>query len=122
MSAQLHQLLRGIVIFRQTKTVTDAEIQIVEAVAMSTIPSLRMSVIRSIDPASGASADDIGIETKIPRSVLYRVLDDMKMLELLEWRHQERPRDSRRGKYYATKEYAGFFKQAQAQGAEGGPR
>jgi len=113
MSAQLHQLLRGIVIFRQTKTVTDAEIQIVEAVAMSTIPSLRMSIIRAVDPANGTEAKDIGEITKIPRAVMYRVLDDMKMLDLLEWHHQERPRAARIGKYCATSEYAGFFKQAQ---------
>ncbi len=115
MSAQLHQLLRGVVIFRQVKIVTDSEIKIVEAVAMSTIPSLRMSIIQAIDPADGAEAEDIGETTSIPRAVLYRTLKDMQMLELIEWHHQERPRNTRHGRYYATKEYAGFFKQAQSQ-------
>lgn len=113
MSAQLHQLLRGIIIFRQIKQVTEAEIQVVESVAMSTIPSLRMSIILQTDYENGTTAEDLMATTGIPKTVLYRTLRDMQMLKLVEWFHQERPRDSTKGKYYAVKEYAGFFKQAQ---------
>lgn len=116
MSAQLHQLLRGIIIFRQAKFASESEIKVVEAVAMSTIPSLRMSVIREVDPSNGATAEHIHEVTDIPKSVLHRTLVDMEMLKLIEWRHRERPRNTRIGNYYATDEYKGFFKQAQAVG------
>lgn len=113
MSAQLHQLLRGVIILREMRVATESEIQVVEAVAMSTIPSLRMNIILATDYEKGVTAEDLMSATGIPKTVLYRTLKDMTMLKLIEWHHQERPRDMRRGKYYAAPEYAGFFKQAQ---------
>lgn len=107
MSGQLHQLLRGMLVLRNSKVATEDDVELVERVAMGTIPSLRMRVIEVMNPRHAMEASDIEVETNIPRSVLYRTLEDMKILELIEW--EQSAGELRRGAFRPKDEWKVFF-------------
>jgi hypothetical protein len=114
-SAQLHQLLRGLMVLRNVKTVSELEVEIIERVALGTIPTLRMEVIKAI---SSRGAEEIEIEavTGLPRTVLYRVLEELQMVGLVK--HDLRPQNKRAGKFVAVDEFKPFFYHAYKTGGE----
>ncbi len=112
MSAQLHQLLRGLMVLRKLKEVSEMEVEIVERVAFGTIPSLRMAVIESVHPTEGAAADVIEGATGIPRSVLYRVLKELELVGLLK-HEASASSGGRRGRFVPVEEQKAFFHHAQ---------
>lgn len=116
MSSQLHQLLRGLVIFKQIKEVTQDEISIIERVSFGTIPSLRMRVIEELDLENGTEFAELIGYTGIPKSVLHRTIEDMKLLDLIEWKAD--PLKPRHGKWFARPGWKPFFYHAQRSGGE----
>lgn len=107
MSGQLHQLLRGMMVLRNSKVVTEDDVELVERVAMGTVPSLRMKVIEAMNPRFAMEASELEVKTNIPRSVLYRTLEDMKILELIDW--EQAGGESRRGAFRPRDEWKVFF-------------
>lgn len=104
MSAQLHQLLRALMVYREKEVVTEEEIEVIERVAFGTIPSLRLRVMEQLDVKMGTK---IGSIQGIPHSVLYRTLQDLVMLELVEWVHDSG--HPTRGAYKPSEEWKAFF-------------
>ena len=84
LSAQLHQLLRGLVVLYGHKEVTPREIELVQRTAFSTIPAIRRRVIENIHPAKGATLFELVNTTGIPKSVLGRALEEMRLLKIIE--------------------------------------
>jgi hypothetical protein len=115
-SAQLHQLLRGIVLFRELSFITESEVEIVERVAFGTVPSLRLKILETIPLKKPMDFGDLMELTKIPRSVLRRTLQDMRMLEVLDWK--ERRGASRYGEYFVLEQWVPFVKRIQNVGAQ----
>lgn len=107
MSGQLHQLLRGLMVLKRSKIVTEDDVTLIERVAAGTIPSLRLKIIEAMRPLKGTEASEIEEKTNIPRSVLYRTLEDLKILELIRW--EAAGSQSRRGTFRPVEEWAPFF-------------
>lgn len=116
MSGQLHQLLRGMLVLRNSKVVTEDDVELVERVAMGTVPSLRMKVIEAMSPKFAIEEGEIEARTNIPRAVLYRTLEDMKILELVEW--EQVRGESRRGAFKPMDEWRVFFHYAKPKNGE----
>ncbi len=111
MGAQLHQLLRGLCTLRGHKQVTEGDIETVEMVALGTIPSLRLRVMRQfdlVDPTLAASIKGV------PHTVLYRTLQDLEMLGLIE--HDKHAGHSQKGWYEPVGKWKPFFHFIQKQG------
>lgn len=107
MSAQLHQLLRGLLVFKKTAHITHDEIGVIERVAFGTIPSLRYEILNEIDPKEGSTAQELQEFTGIPRSVLHRTLEDMRLLELISWESTTKP-ISRKGAHFVAEKWLPF--------------
>lgn len=108
MSAQLHQLLRGLLVWRGRDEITNEEIELVERVAFGTIPTLRLEIMRHIKP-DGTLSSELLAKTGVPRSVLFRTLEDLCLLELL-WQDTY-VRDKRAVLYKPFEADKGFFYQ-----------
>jgi energy-coupling factor transporter ATP-binding protein EcfA2 len=108
LSAQLHQLLRGLVILYEHSEVTPREIELVQRTAFSTIPTIRRRVIEKINPKSGATLTELIKSTKIPKPVLQRALEEMKLLEIIEWMEPKRG-VARSGLWVPKDEWKVFF-------------
>jgi len=85
LSAQLHQLLRGLVVLYGHQEVTDREVELVQETAFSTIPSVRRRVIELIEPVAGATFHELTRDSGIPKTTLQHTLEEMKLLKLIEF-------------------------------------
>jgi DNA-binding HxlR family transcriptional regulator len=115
-SAQLHQLLRGLMVLRELKYITSSEIEIIERVAFGTIPSLRLTVLEEMDVKEENDFNDLMDETGIPRSVLRRTLEDLNMLEIVQWTALKTA--SRRGTYSVREQWRSFVYRIQNVGGQ----
>ncbi|GAG09344.1 unnamed protein product, partial [marine sediment metagenome] len=52
--------------------------------AFSTVPSLRRTIIESIDPRKGTSRSDLLKRSRMPKVVMHRVVEEMLLLGLIE--------------------------------------
>lgn len=104
-ASQLGQLLRGLMVLRGRKDPTLEEMEIVERVALGTIPSLRLKVMRSVE-AEGSRYRDLFRAAEIPKSVLYRTLEDLRLLKLME--HKD-IRNVKGGRHLAAPGFEPFF-------------
>ncbi len=103
MGSQLSQLLRGLTVYRERKEVTEEEIETVQKVAFGTIPSIRLKVMQQIETATPASSIE-----GVPQSVLQRTLEDLTMLELIEWKRTP-GNPNNRGYYRPRDDWKAFF-------------
>lgn len=110
LSAQLHQLLRGLNLLYGCGPVTDEEIDLLEQVAFSSIPTIRLRVIAEVG-APGIEGSVLSKRSKVPRSVLYRTLEDLQVLEVIE--RIPHPGEPRRGLWRPTAGCKPFFYHAQ---------
>ena len=107
LSAQLHQLMRGLVVLYGHKEVTSREVALVQECAFSTIPSLRRALMRAIDPAHGTTRNDLIKRSRMPKVVMHRVLEEMLLLGLIKL--VEPTRRVLYSTYKPTEEWKPFF-------------
>lgn len=84
LSAQLHQLLRGLVVLYGHREVTQREVELVQRTAFSTIPTIRRKIIENIHPKKGATQFELVQSTGVPKSVLQRAIEEMKLLKIIK--------------------------------------
>jgi hypothetical protein len=108
LSAQLHQLLRGLVVLYGHEEVTEREVELVQRTAFSTIPTIRRRIIEHLNPKTGATFHELLHNTAIPKVVLTRALEEMKLLKIIE--QQERRRhNTKTWVWGALEEHKVFF-------------
>jgi hypothetical protein len=83
LAKQFAQLIRGITIFRGLSEPYDDEVRLIEKVALSSVPTMRLRTAQNI-PLGGASVREISGYTGIPRTVQHRILEDLALLDLVE--------------------------------------
>jgi hypothetical protein len=105
-AGQLSQLLRGILLLRGRKEPTLEEMEIIERIALGTIPSFRLKVMQNVDVESGSRYTQLMKDTELPSSVLYRVLEDLRALKLMEHKTVGM---SKKGKHLAAPGFGPFF-------------
>lgn len=85
---QFKKLARGLAIIRNKKEVTHEEIETLYRVARDTIPQDRLTIMKSIINGSkeiyGCSLPTIYNSIKLPRKSVERILEQLKMLELVK--------------------------------------
>ena len=84
LSAQLHQLLRGLVVLYGHSEVTQREVELVQECAFSTIPSIRRRVMEVMDLRSPTPGRVLERDAKLPHAVCARTLEDMNLLGVIE--------------------------------------
>ena len=82
--------MRGLVVLYGHREVTDREVKLVQECAFSTVPSLRRTIIESIDPRKGTTRSELLKRSKMPKTVMHRVLEEMLLLGLIELVETER--------------------------------
>lgn len=116
LSAQLHQLLRGLVVLHEHREVMDREADLVQKCAFSTIPSLRREVMKAMDPKRGSTTSEIRQRTGMPKVVLHRVLEEMELLRLIE--QEEIRRIAKSAAWFPRDEWRPFFYHLRSFGEE----
>jgi hypothetical protein len=96
---QFSQLLRGITLLRGLDEPHDSEVRIIERVAIGSLPPTRLRILEDL-PFGGETVRGMESRTNIPKTVLGRTLQDMALLEVVEWLE---------GGYRPCEEYKGFF-------------
>ena len=82
--------MRGLVVLYGHREVTDREVKLVQECAFSTVPSLRRTIIESIDPRKGTTRSELLKRSRMPKVVMHRVLEEMLLLRLIELVETER--------------------------------
>ena len=110
LAGQLAQLMKGLVILHGEGEPHQEDFEIVEQCAFSCIPKDRLYVMATIgsDEVKGSVLE---AESKMPKTVLYRVMDDMKELGLLE-NVRATSGDRRERAWRAPDEWVKFFHRA----------
>ena len=80
---QFNQLLRGVTAFRGRAEPDDEEVALIEKVAFSSVPSMRLKTLQALPP-EGASTREMADVTRIPKSVQHREMEDLALLGLIE--------------------------------------
>jgi len=83
LAKQFTQLLRGITIARGAKVPGEVEVGLIDQIAMSSVPSMRLTIIRNL-PLEGIKTSELQLVTRIPNSTFYRLIEDMELLGLME--------------------------------------
>jgi hypothetical protein len=104
LARQFSQLLRGITLLRGLEEPGDAEVRIIERVAIGSLPPARSRVLEAL-PLAGETIRRLGEDTGIPKSVLGRTLQDLALLGIVK---------QREGGFHPVEEYKGFFLTAKA--------
>jgi hypothetical protein len=108
LSGQLHQFLRGLLVYYGHREPTHAEMDLVRKMAFSTIPKIRLMVIHAC--IDGATGQEVAGRTKLPAQACSRVTQDLQMLGLLDW---DSPRGGR-GKWRPKGNSLLFFNAARS--------
>lgn len=82
-SKQLSQLIRGITIVKGHDEPYDEEVRLIEKVAMSSVPSMRLRIAKHL-LGGGLSVRQLAMRTGIPKTVVGRELENMAVLGLIE--------------------------------------
>jgi len=89
LAKQLAKLGQGIAMFLEKKAVDDEVYELVRRVALDTVPDRVEDIVHALWDATGGdegtcSTTDIVIKTRLPQATVFRCLQDMNLLKLVE--------------------------------------
>jgi energy-coupling factor transporter ATP-binding protein EcfA2 len=83
LAKQFTQFIRGVTVVRGLTTPGALEVDLVDQIALSSVPSMRLEFIRQT-PITGCIPIEVQRRTRIPSSTFYRIKEDLILLGLLE--------------------------------------
>lgn len=84
MAVQFTQLARGSMLYFGQTEATGKDLDLLEALAFSTVPALRSRVLVAMDLTGSVSGMDVARRMAMPQSVVQRTMEDLKLLEIIE--------------------------------------
>lgn len=84
-AVQLTQLARGFMVYFDREEISETDIDLMESVTFSSIPPIRTKVLAAMDLTGLVAGMWITRHLDLPKSLIQRTIEDLKMLEILSF-------------------------------------
>lgn len=84
-AVQLTQLARGLMVYFERSELTEGDLDLLESITFSSISPIRVKVLVSMDLRGPNSGMNIARLLDMPQSLVRRSMEDLKMLDLIEY-------------------------------------